>query len=81
MKITKYFIILNVIFSTIVLAQFGRQVDHIKIKTFSSLDKFYANTENKVALKVDIEDTWHINSNKPYEEFLIPTSLSLKENN
>ncbi len=59
-------------------AQFGLKQDHVKIKTYSSLDKLYSGSENKFAAKVLIEDGWHINSNKPYEEFLIPTELKLE---
>ena len=80
MKLIKYLLILIILFSVNNFAQLSRQADHVKFKVFSSLDKFYAGTENKVALKVNIEEKWHINSNKPYEEFLIPTSISLAEN-
>lgn len=59
-------------------AQFGFKQDHVKIKTYSSLDKLYSGSENKFAVKVSIEDGWHINSNKPYEEFLIPTEVKLE---
>ncbi len=59
-------------------AQFGLKQDHVKIKSYSSLDKLYSGSENKFAVKVSIEDGWHINSNKPYEEFLIPTEAKLE---
>jgi thiol:disulfide interchange protein DsbD len=80
MKFVKIIIVLILVLSIKTLAQFGSQAEHVKIKTYSSLDKLYAGTENKLALKVSIEDKWHINSNSPYEEFLIPTALNLVKN-
>ena len=37
--------------------------------------------EFRVKLFVDIKSGWHINSNKPNDEFLIPTEISIKEKN
>jgi thioredoxin:protein disulfide reductase len=59
-------------------SQFGLQQDHVKIKSYLSFDKVYQGSEVKLAAKVNIEDTWHINSNKPYEDYLIPTELFLE---
>jgi thiol:disulfide interchange protein DsbD len=59
-------------------AQFGLQQDHVKIKSYLSFDKIYPGSEAKLAVKVNIEDSWHINSNKPYEEYLIPTELNIQ---
>ncbi|MFZ2323968.1 MAG: cytochrome c biogenesis protein CcdA [Ignavibacteriaceae bacterium] len=70
-------VILN---SVNVFSQFGLDEEHVKIKAFSSLDKLYLGSENKLAVKINIEEKWHINSNKPYDEFLIPTELTLAEN-
>ena len=58
-------------------AQFGLKQDHVKIKSYLSFDKVYPASEVKLAVKVNIEDTWHINSNKPYEDYLIPSELSI----
>ncbi len=59
-------------------AQFGMNQDLVKIKTFNSLDKVYAGSEFKVAVKINIDSTWHINSDKPYEDYLIPTELTIE---
>jgi thiol:disulfide interchange protein DsbD len=61
-------------------AQFGGPKDLIKIETYKSLDKIHPGGEFKLAAKINIKDNWHINSNKPYEEFLIPTELTIKNN-
>ena len=79
----KYLILLvftNVLLFNNSFAQFGFQEEHVKINALSSLDKLYPGTENKFAVKVKIEDKWHINSNKPYDEFLIPTELTIDKN-
>ena len=58
-------------------AQFGLKQDHVKIKSYLSFDKVYPGSEVKLAVKVNIEDGWHMNSNKPYEDYLIPSELSI----
>lgn len=80
MKSLKLIIVLLIFFVNNNFAQFLSQEEHVKIKTYSSLDKIYSGSENKFAVQVDIEKKWHINSDKPYEEFLIPTSLTLEKN-
>ncbi len=61
-------------------AQFGGPKDLLKIETYKSLDKISPGGEFKFAVKVIIKDSWHINSNKPYEDFLIPTEFNIEEN-
>lgn len=61
-------------------SQFGQPTDIVKIKSYSSFDKIYTGSEFKVAVEVNVQDTWHINSNKPKEDFLVPTELNLFEN-
>lgn len=80
MRLLKLILFIALIGSINIFPQFGATVDHVKIKTYPSLDKLYAGSENKIVLKVDIEESWHINSNQPYEDFLIPTALTLEDN-
>ena len=80
MKRVNILIILVILFTSSALAQFGMPKDLVKIETYQSFDKVYAGTEFKIAAKVDVADTWHINSDKPYDEYLIPTSLMVPEN-
>ena len=61
-------------------AQFGLQKDLVKVKTYQSFDKVYPGTEFKLALEVTVAESWHINSDKPYDEYLIQTSLMVPEN-
>jgi len=42
-----------------------------------SLSQIPAGSEFKVAIILELKDKWHINSNTPTEDFLIPTSVAL----
>ncbi|MDO8549305.1 MAG: protein-disulfide reductase DsbD [Ignavibacteria bacterium] len=76
-RILIVFLLLTV-FNT--FAQFGLQQDRVKIESYLSFDKLYPASEVKLAVKVNVEDSWHINSNKPYEDYLIQTELTIQSN-
>ena len=67
------------LFSSNAYSQFGLENDVVKVKTYLSFDKVYAGSEVKLALKTHIKDTWHINSDNPHEEFLIPSTISVSD--
>ena len=69
------------IFTAISYPQFGIKKDLVKIKSYKSFDKVYPDGEIKLAVKVRIESSWHINSNKPYDDYLIPTKLTIQNEN
>ena len=71
----KYRILLSLLFISTSLAQFGGGQEHISITPYASFDKVYAGGELKIAVKIIVDDSWHINSNKPYEDYLIPTEI------
>ncbi|NUN10575.1 MAG: thioredoxin fold domain-containing protein [Ignavibacteriaceae bacterium] len=52
--------------------------DIVTIKSSLSFDRAPAGTEVKLAVKARIKEVWHINSDKPKEDFLIPTELVVK---
>lgn len=82
MHLTKYFILIGLfLLANFSNAQFGQETDVVSVKSYLSLDKLTANSEAKFALKVKIEDKWHINSIKPNEDFLIPTEIKLLSDN
>lgn len=59
-----------------VLAQgFGEDVDFLSVEPRLSVDKVQVGTVFQVAIIVDIHHPFHINSNQPTEEYLIPTKL------
>ncbi len=80
MKIFKLISILILLFAVSAFAQFGLQKDLVTIKTYQSFDKVYPGTEFKLAVQTEVAESWHINSDKPYDEYLIPTSLMVPEN-
>jgi len=49
----------------------------IDISLYSSKTSFKAGNEYDFALVTEIEDPWHINSAKPYEDWLIATALTI----
>ena len=77
-KLFRIVLILLGLTSINVFAQFGLQKEHVKIESYLSFDKVYQRSEVKLAVKVNVEETWHINSNKPYEDYLIPTELNVQ---
>ena len=74
----KFLVIVLLILTSNSFSQFGLKQDHVKIEGYLSFDKVYPGSEVKLAIKVNIEKTWHINSNKPYEDYLIPTELTIQ---
>lgn len=49
----------------------------ISIETFFSVDRIRPGDEFKIGVEARIDGEWHINSNKPRDEFLIPTLVRL----
>ncbi len=60
-------------------AQIGFDEELVEIEVYSSFDKIIAGTDLKIAVKAVTQESWHINSNKPNEDYLIPTELGLTE--
>jgi thiol:disulfide interchange protein DsbD len=72
--------LITILISLKTFAQFSNNEDLIKIKSYSSLDKAVIGSELLIAVEVEIAETWHINSDKPKDEFLVPTNLSVSGN-
>ena len=81
MKIHFNILVTLLLLVTTINAQFGFDEQYVKTKVFSSFDKVQPNSEIKIAIELDILEHYHINSNKPKDEFLIPTELIIKSNN
>ena len=75
-NILSFFVLLIFTFSSVSFGQFGGQ-QHVKIKTFQSFNKVNAGSQFKIAVKLNVDPTWHINSNQPKDDFLIPSKLSI----
>lgn len=81
MKLKSLIVVLfTIVFTSHVFGQ-PHFPNHVNIKSYQSFDKVYPGGELKLALKVKIDSTWHINSNKPRDEYLIPTQMVLEGNN
>ncbi len=81
-KIKNWFYVIVILalsfsYSNITRAQFGESKNIVKIKAYQSFNKVYAGSEFKLAVKADVSNGWHINSNKPHDDFLIPTKLTI----
>ena len=63
--------------NSISFAQLGSDVKPVHLLTYQSFDKVYPGSEFKVAVKVMVDSGWHINSDKPHEDFLIPSQFSM----
>lgn len=79
MKYLKIIFLSLLVYTMNLSAQFGFNPDLLKLQTYLSLDKVYSGSEFKIALKVNIDKEWHINSNQPYEDYLIPSELTIDE--
>ncbi|MEW6507532.1 MAG: protein-disulfide reductase DsbD [Bacteroidota bacterium] len=81
MKLTKYFLALFIILSFIPIKLFAQpQTNLVSVNVESKELKIEAGSTLNIVLIIKIENGWHINSNKPNDEFLIPSVISLKAN-
>jgi thiol:disulfide interchange protein DsbD len=49
----------------------------VQAETFASLNAFHPGSSGHIAIRVTVKDGWHINSNRPLDEYLIPTVLEV----
>jgi len=69
--------VLFTIFLSSVFAQFGQEEHQLDLDIKLSHSKINTGCELQVVFNVDIHKTWHINSDKPNDEFLIGTTIDL----
>src|SRR3989339_2213786 len=77
MNYRKYFGVVFLLITQFVYAEFG-QSDLVKIKLSQSNWKVDAGSQFKIVLSASIKESWHINSNKPNDEFLIASKVTTK---
>jgi len=70
-----FYVLILLIAVTSVYAQPEPDKQTTTVKIYLGKDKVYAGEEVKAAVKLNIENGWHINSNKPNEDFLVPTQI------
>ena len=66
------------LFQNVTYSQFGFQKEEIlDVDFYQSFNKIQPEGEVKIALRGEIFGEWHINSDKPKEDYLIPTELKI----
>ena len=81
MKRFLYTILFSLLSISAAMPQSGVDKQYASIKSYVSLNKVHAGSTVKLVVKTTVEKGWHINSNKPKDDFLIPTELFLLGNN
>jgi DsbC/DsbD-like thiol-disulfide interchange protein len=78
MKLFKLFLLLSAIgcLTAPALAQGSANV--VKATTGESVYKIKRGAATQIAIKIEVEDGYHINSNRPAEKYLIPTALKIE---
>jgi len=74
--------ILTILLTLTIFSELSAQIslpDIVNLEAFLSVDKVRKGVEFKIGVKAIIDDAWHINSNKPLEDFLIPTVVELEQ--
>lgn len=56
---------------------YGQDEEVVKVKVFKSYDRIHTGMELKIALRVDILGTWHINSHVPTEGYMNATNVDI----
>jgi len=77
MKLLNAFTFYFLLFTFNLFGQFGGPKDLLKVQSFLSFDSVYPASEVKLALKMKVKDSWHINSSKPNEDYLIASELKV----
>lgn len=75
MSTKKIFIVLLLFLAQLTFAQFGVDQQIVSIKLIGGQDKVHPGTLLKVAVLAHVQEGWHINSNKPNDDFLIPSKV------
>jgi thiol:disulfide interchange protein DsbD len=71
------FTVLLIFISPGIQSQPGFGENLVEIKAYSSFDNVYVDGEFKLAVRLKIKESWHINSDKPKEDFLIASVVSI----
>lgn len=62
--------------SVLIAAQVFGQTNVLDFDLIPAVDKIPRGESTALALKLTVHDTWHINSDRPREDFLIPTEIT-----
>jgi thiol:disulfide interchange protein DsbD len=79
LKINRLLLIFILTLTTVSFGQFGFGKKVVSGKAFQSLDAVQPGGEIKIALKLKVDEGWHINSIKPNEKDLIASKLTVEK--
>jgi thiol:disulfide interchange protein DsbD len=52
----------------------------VSVRVVSSVEKLKKEKSSQIAIEIKLYEPWHVNSNKPEEDFLIPTEIEFEKN-
>jgi len=58
----------------------GDDEEIASLKVVSSVDKLKEEKSSRIAIELELREPWHVNSNEPEEDFLIPTEIEFEKN-
>ncbi|MEX2397995.1 MAG: protein-disulfide reductase DsbD domain-containing protein [Balneolales bacterium] len=73
----KIFLLIQVFLVSIAVAQPMSSADRVATETRLSVDKVETGSEFKAAVVLNIENSWHVNANRPSLDYLIGTELTI----
>jgi len=77
MKYSKLVFLLALFMFTSATAMAQTSASVVKVRSEQSTNKIKSGTSAPISLVLDIDNGYHINSNRPTEKYLIPTTLKL----
>jgi thiol:disulfide interchange protein DsbD len=77
MKYSKLVFLLALFIFTCATAMAQTSASVVKVRPEQSTNKIKSGTSAQISLVLDIDNGYHINSNRPTEKYLIPTTLKL----
>lgn len=76
----KHFIyIFSIIFLFAGLAMAQGEENIIDVRVISSVEKLRPGESNRIAIQLTLHEPWHVNSDQPEEDFLIPTQINFHQ--
>lgn len=79
MRIINIIIFALFLFTTAIFGQDENKEKIIDVKIINSVEKLQPGQSNRIAIELSIHKPWHVNSNKPEEDFLIPTIVNFNQ--
>jgi thiol:disulfide interchange protein DsbD len=79
MKVAVSILSTLLLWAATVNAQTQNKEEIIDTKIIGSVEKLQAGKSNRIAIELTIHEPWHVNSDKPAEDYLIPTLINFEQ--